>query len=345
MPVLSDEVDVVIGVDTHQRTHTAAIVLASGAHVATVTVDATPAGYEELFLAASAHAGMRCWAIEGCGSWGHGLVGWLHARGERVIEADRPKRPRRKMGRKSDNIDALRAAREALSAERVAIPRGQGQRDAVAAAQAAREMAISAAADSERQLLSLALTAPEELASLLRGLTTSKTVAICAEWQPEQFADPWARSIALTLNRVARRVSDLHDEAAEHEATLNMLITQWRPDVLAEQGVGPVVAAIVLSAWSHPGRIRSEAAFAMIAGCAPLEASSGETVRHRLNRGGDRQLNRAIHTIYLTRLRHDPATKAYIERRCSQGKTRREARRCVKRYIARQLYKLLESNP
>jgi transposase len=144
------------------------------------------------------------------------------------------------------------------------------------------------------------------------------------------------------MRRIAQRVNALREEANEHETTIKTLVKSWRPDLLAQQGVGPIVAGIVLAAWSHPGRIHSEAAFAMIAGCAPIPASSGETIRHRLNRQGDRQLNWAIHVVYLQRMRHHEATKTYIARRRAEGKTSRETRRCVKRYIARELFQLLE---
>jgi hypothetical protein len=314
----------------------------SGAHETTLTVPATPLGFEELLVAASRHGSLRCWAIEGCGSWGRGLVRWLQQRNEHVVEVDRPKRPARRMGLKDDGIDALRAARETLVSTRPAAPRGHGQRDAVAAAQAARKSAIASATDAERQLLGLAATAPDELASKLRDHTTAYVVKTCARWRPEMLADQPTRSIATTMRRLARRIIDLRDEADEHEATVKNLVAVWRPDLLDQQGVGAIVAGIVLSAWSHPGRIHSEAAFAMIAGCAPIPASSGQTVRHRLNRQGDRQLNWAIHVIYLQRLRHHEPTKAYITRRRAEGKTSREARRCVKRYIARELFNLLE---
>jgi transposase len=134
-------------------------------------------------------------------------------------------------------------------------------------------------------------------------------------------------------------------EATDHETAILSIIKAWRPDLLDTFGIGPIVAAVVLCAWSHPGRCRNEAAFANLAGTAPIPASSGLTTRHRLNRSGDRQLNRALHTIALNRMRHDPTTRAYVERRRAEGHTDREIRRCLKRYIARQLYRQLERTP
>jgi transposase len=150
---------------------------------------------------------------------------------------------------------------------------------------------------------------------------------------------------ALTARALARRIRALDREAAEHERAITRIVKAWRPELLEQHGVGPIVAATVLCAWSHRGRVRSDAAFAMLAGVAPVPASSGQTVRYRLNRSGDRQLNRALHTVALIRLVHDPATKAYAARRRAEGKTSREIRRCLKRYIARQLYRLLETHP
>lgn len=149
-----------------------------------------------------------------------------------------------------------------------------------------------------------------------------------------------------SLRALARRARVLSAEAGEHEKAIVRIVRSWRPDLLAQLGVGPIVAATVLCAWSHPGRIHSEAAFAMLAGVAPIPATSGQiTTRHRLNRHGDRQLNRALNTITLCRIRYDTATKAYVARRTAEGKTRREIKRCLKRYIARDLYRLLEHHP
>lgn len=246
------------------------------------------------------------------------------------------------MGIKDDTIDAIRAAREALTHKYVSIPRADGIRDAIGAATIARDSAVQAAGNTDRQLLSLANTVPEVLAGRLRAHSTRQVVQICANWRPERISDPVASSIASTMRSMAHRISNLRNEADQLEKVITTHINQWHPDLLDQYGVGPIVAAAVLNAWSHPGRIHSPAAFAMLAGCAPIAASSGITIRHRLNRHGDRQLNRAIHTIALTRMRGDPRTIAYVERRRQQGKTNREIRRCLKTYIAQDLHKILE---
>jgi transposase len=160
--------------------------------------------------------------------------------------------------------------------------------------------------------------------------------------------EPWdieTTTFAASLRVLARRIQLLQAEIADHTRAITALVRAWRPDLLTRCGVGPIVAAVVLCVWSHPGRCPSDAAFAMLGGAAPIPASSGQTVRVRLNRSGDRQLNQALHLIVLTRLRYDPATRAYAQRRRAEGKTNREIRRCLVRYIARQLYRLLEAQP
>jgi transposase len=157
--------------------------------------------------------------------------------------------------------------------------------------------------------------------------------------------DSETATVAASLRALARRIQLLDAEIAEHTQAITTLVRAWRPDLLSRCGVGPIVAATVPCAWSHHGRCRTDAAFAMLGGAAPIPASSGRTVRVRPNRSGDRQLNQALHLVVLTRLRHDPATRAYAERRRAQGKTNREIRRCLVRYVARQLYRLLEATP
>ena len=171
-------------------------------------------------------------------------------------------------------------------------------------------------------------------------------VATAAALRVHPSWDTETTTTVTVLRSLARRARDLATEAAGHERTIRAIGRAWRPDLLEESGVGPIVAATVLCAWSHPGRIHSEAAFAMLAGVAPIPANSGQvTTRHRLNRYGDRQLNRALHTIALSRIRYDQLTRDYVARRTSEGKTTREIKRCLKRYIARDLYRLLENRP
>jgi transposase len=346
MAMLADSVEVVIGVDTHKHTHTAAVVAATtGAMIAQVTVPATPAGYQQLLDLADQHHRQRVWAIESTGGYGAGLTRFLHANHQQVVELDRPKRAARRHGAKSDPLDATRAAREALGRDQLAQPRATGPRAALSVRLAARRSAVQAAGDAQRQLHALVIAAPDVLRERLRIRSTRQLVTACARLRIHADWDVETASTAATLRSLARRIRELTAEAAAHRQAILTLVRAWRPDLLARPGVGPIVAATVLCAWSHAGRCRSDAAFAMLGGAAPIPASSGQTIRVRLNRSGDRQLNQALYTVVLTRLRTDPTTRAYADRRRAQGKTNREIKRCLIRYVARQLYRLLETQP
>jgi transposase len=346
MAMLADLVELVIGVDTHKDTHTAAVVQAvSGAVLDQMTAPATPAGYRQLLRLTDRHDGRRVWAIEGTGGYGAGLTRFLQAHAEQVVELDRPKRAARRHGAKSDPLDATRAAREALGRDQLAHPRAPGHRAALSVRLAARRSAVQATTDAQRQLHALVVTAPEPLRGRLRRLTTPRLVSTCGRLRLRADLDPETAANAASLRALARRIQLLNAEIADHTRAITTLVRAWRPDLLTPCGVGPIVAAAVLCAWSHPGRCRTDAAFAMLGGAAPIPASSGQTVRVRLNRSGDRQLNQALHVVVLTRLRYDPGTRAYAQRRRAEGKTNREIRRCLVRYVARQLYRLLEANP
>ncbi len=344
---LREVVDVVIGVDTHVLSHSAAAIGArTGGVLGEVTVEATTEGYARLIEFADSHGLLRAWAIEGTGGHGAGLARHLERGNEVVVELDRPERTRRRNGAKSDPLDAIRAGREALSRARLGTPRAAGDRQALSVLLAARRSAVEAGTDAQRQVFSLVIAAPEPIRARFRGqklpemLTTAAALRVHASWDQE------TTSTVTVLRSLARRAHVLADEAAAHEKAILAIVRSWRPDLLDQPGIGPIVAATVLCAWSHPGRIHSEAAFAMLAGVAPIPATSGQmTTRHRLNRYGDRQLNRALHTIALSRIRYDDRTREYVARRTSEGKTNREIRRCLKRYIARDLYRLLEAGP
>jgi transposase len=345
--MLAELVDVVIGVDTHADTHTAAVVTAAtGALLTTVIVAADADGYAELVELVDRHGGLRAWAIEGTGGYGAGLARHLGELEELVVELDRPARPPRRGGVKSDPIDAHRAAREALSRARLAQPKTGPDRAALQMLLTVRRGAVNAGADAQRQLRALVITSPEQVRTRFRGQSTTTMITTAARLRPHTAGgDVHALTAMAALRALARRIEALEAEAEAHEQAIRAIVRAWRPDLLPLRGVGPIVAATVLAAWSHAGRCRDDAAFAMLAGTAPIPASSGKTVRYRLNRAGDRQLNRAIHTIAVSRLRYDPETRAYAERRRTEGKTDPEIRRCLKRYIARQLYRQLEHPP
>jgi transposase len=345
MLILAEESEVVIGVDTHRDTHTAAVIdVATTGVLASYTIPTTVPGYQELMSNVGQHGRVRVWAIEGTRTYGVGLVRMLLAAGEIVSEADRPKRPRRRSG-KNDEIDAVRAGREALGHARIAPPRQGAHRDAIAAYMVVRHSAVEACGIAQTQLKALIVTAPDEIRCLVRDRTPVATWHACEELAIPDGASVEVEATINAMTGLATRIIALHAEAERLERAIHNHIVLWRPEILDRVGVGVISAAHVLCAWSHPGRFHSEAAFAMLAGVAPIPASSGQTVRYRLNRRGDRQLNKAIYTIAKTRLRHDDATRAYTDRRIAEGKTHAEIRRCVKRYITRELFRLLENPP
>ena len=344
--MLADQVDYVVGVDPHRDSHALAIVhVLSGAVAFETTIAASSQGYAEALQLVDAQApGRRAFAVEGSGSFGAGLTRFLTSRGERVLEVSRLRRERRSGG-KTDALDAVRAARSVLGQERPATPRAGGERQALQALVAAREGAVNAKCAGLAQIRDLLITTPEPLRSELRPLTQAPLLRRLAATRPEGRRDPELRGSMLALRSVARRVLQLQAEERELGRQIEALTRKLAPQLLDQPGVGPHAAAQLVLSWSHHGRIRSEAAFARLAGAAPIPASSGQTVRHRLDRSGDRKLNRALHLILVTRKRTHPPTRAYIERRLQEGKTRREANRCLKRYLARSLYRLLEQPP
>jgi transposase len=342
--MLADELDYVIGVDPHRDTHALAIVdVRSGGVVFEATAGADGEGYAHVLRLGGQHApGRRAFAVEGTASFGAGLTRFLVSHQERVLEVGRLRRERRSGG-KSDALDAIRAARSVLAQTRPARPRAGGEREALRALTAAREGAVTARRAGLCQLRGLLVSAPEPLRAELRSLTRAQLLRRLAAVRPERRQDPELRGTLLALRALARRVRALTAEERELTREIETLTRKLAPQLLEQPGVGPLAAAQVLISWSHRGRITSEAAFARLAGAAPIPASSGQTVRYRLDRSGDRRLNRALHMILVTRRRAHAPTIAYIDRRIQQGKSRREATRCLKRYLARNLYRLLEN--
>jgi transposase len=344
--MLADQLDYVVGVDPHRDTHALAIVdVRTGGIVLEASVAASGSGYARALELAKAHApGRRAFAIEGTGSFGAGLTRFLANHDERVLEVGRLRRERR-WGGKSDALDAVRAARSVLAQTRPAEPRAGGAREALRALMVAREGAVNARRAALCQLRDLLITTPEPLRSELRPLTRARLLRRLSAVRPQRHRDVELRGTLQALRAVARRVQQLTCEERELAREIETLARTLAPQLLEQPGVGPLAAAQLLLSWSHHGRIRSDAAFARLAGCAPIPASSGQTIRYRLDRSGDRRLNRALHMILVTRRRAHPPTINYIDRRTHEGKTSREAIRCLKRYLARNLYRLLESAP
>lgn len=338
----------VIGVDTHARTHTLAVVSAStGEQLACEQFPATAAGMKR----AIDWAGRRTvgdlstlWAIEGIGTYGAKLARMTAEAGYPTVEAPRTNtRSRRGLG-KSDPLDAQAIATAALSTDVTALrhPRqDDGTRAALRVLVAARDQMTVERTANVNALLALVRTV--DLGIDARKPLNAAQIDEIARWRArsESLAPATARAEAV---RLAKRVLALTTELEDNQSrTAELIQASEAAPLLDETGIGPVIAAVVLTAWSHPGRVRSEAAFAALAGVNPIPASSGNTTRHRLNRGGDRRLNRALHQATIVRMTHDPGTRAYVERRTAEGKTRREIRRCLKRYLARHLYRTLNT--
>jgi transposase len=343
--MLADEVDHVIGVDTHRDQHTLAVVGApTGAVLAQTAVGANAAGYAQALRFAERHAGgVRAWAIEGAGHYGAGLARYLADRGETVLESGRQARSERRLRGKDDPLDAIRAARAGLAAETLTLPRAGQRQEALRVLLLARRSAVDVRRVALVQLRSLIVTAPEQLRDELRRLPLSQLIRRCSRFRRSHSRTPDELAVVLTLRSLARRIEAVTAEADELEHEIRGHVRALAPELLDEPGVGPIVAAQLIVSWSHRDRVRSEAAFARLAGVAPLPAPSGQTIRHRLSRGGDRQLNRALHTVVLHRRQHDPATRDYIARRIAEGKTAREATRILKRYLARHLYRVMQN--
>jgi transposase len=332
---------VAIGVDTHKRTHTAVALDRVGVQLASCEVEATSAGYARL-LAWAGELGEPAFALEGSGSYGAGLARVLVAAGLPVYEVERPQRRERRRG-KNDLIDAARAAERLLSGEGLSALRGGGQaREDLRLLLLERRSAVRARTAALNQAHAILLNGPDRLRQHLDRLTGEKLAQRCARLRPR---DERERVLVSVLNRLAARVRLLTRELTQLESELERIVSTLAPDLLAECGVGPVCAAQLLVSSGNPQRMRSEASFAALAGTSPVEASSGPNRRHRLNRGGDRQLNAALHVIARTRIRSHPETHAYRERLLARGKSKREATRCVKRQLARHCYRLLVANP
>lgn len=342
--MVTELVDYVVGVDTHRDEHTLAVVEArTGALLAQTRVASSGRGYAQALAFALEHAhGTRLFAVEGAGHYGAGLARHLAKHGESVLEVGRSPRSERRLRGKDDSLDAVRAARAALTNEPLPKLRSGERREALRLLLVARRSAVDVRREALVQLRSVIVTAPVRLRDDLRGLPVRRLLERCSHMRRSRSAAADELAARLVLRTLARRIQAVSVEADELEREIRAHVQVLAAQLLDEPGVGPIVAAQVIVAWSHPGRVRSEAAFARLAGVAPIPASSGQTTRHRLSRGGDRQLNRALHTVVLHRRQHDPATRDYIAKRIAEGKSRREATRLLKRYVARHLYRLLQ---
>jgi transposase len=327
------------GVDTHLDVHVAAALDQRGALLAVESFDTTPAGYRQLLAWLRSFGDVELVGVEGTGSYGAGLTRHLHQAGVRVVEVDRPNRQRRRRRGKSDPEDAVSAARAAQSGD--ACGDAKTRDGNVEAMRVLRVVRASARSDRTRalnQMRSIISTAPDELRSELRGLTVFRLLERASSFRPGSRSDvtPITKHALRTL---ARRAIALEREVKTIDSMLAELVAATAPQLTERVGVGvDVASALLVAAGDNPERLRTERTFAHLCGVSPLDASSGKHERHRLNRGGDRQANSALWKIVLTRLVYDPRTKDYVQRRMAEGRTKKEAIRCLKRYVAREVY-------
>jgi transposase len=348
MTELADVVDAVIGGDTHRDTHALEMLTPSGSTIAVLSISNDEDGFTEAIAWIAEHApGPRIVVgLEGTRSYGIGLARAVSAAGLMVTEIQAPGRSARRGRGKSDPIDARMAALQLLRmpAGEMPVPRADGDREALRILLGARRELTVTRTRQVNRLRALLLSGDDSDRILSRGtLTDARLQAIARRRASGQAAEQAVRRAE--ARRLAIAVRAATAELHANKRQLAVLVAAVAPALLAKTGVGPVSAAQAIVSWSHRGRCRNEAAFAALAGASPLEASSGRTTRHRLNRGGDRQLNRALHDISLTRWRADPRTHAYIARRRAAGKNDTEIRRALKRYIARELFRALEYAP
>jgi len=330
------------GVDTHLDVHVAAALDERGAQLGVESFAATAAGYRELLCWLESFGTVELIGVEGTGSYGAGLTRHLLNHHVTVVEVDRPNRQRRRRTGKSDPHDAVSAARAAQGGEATGSAKTRdGNVEAMRVLRVARSSARRSRTQAINQMRSLISTAPEELRAELRDLSIYKVLTICSAFRHTGRTDVTTVT-KLTLRTLARRALSLEEEVKEIDGLLKTLVAETAPDLNAIDGVGTDVAsAILVAAGDNPERLRNESTFAKLCGVSPLDASSGKHERHRLNRSGDRQANSALWHIVFTRMVNDPRTKHYIERRMKDGRTKKEAIRCLKRYVAREVFAAL----
>lgn len=335
--------EVILGVDTHKDVHVAALTSPLGLTLSTASFPATTAGYQQMVAWAREHGRVHRAGVEGTGSYGAALTRHLLAEQVTVIEVNRPDRAQRRTRGKSDIIDAEAAARAVISQRATGTAKtGDGPVEQIRMYKVAKDSAVIARVQAVNQLKSLLVTADPTVRQSLADLSTKALIERCAGLSDEVRSEDAA--VMFTLRSLARRILHLTTETAELLARIAAIIEASAPALLKEYGVGPdSAAALLVAAGDNPHRLTNEAAFAALCGTSPVEMSSGKTQRRRLNRGGNRQANAALFRIVMTRLRVDARTHDYVAKRTAEGRTKREIIRCLKRYVARQLFCLIHA--
>ena len=339
----AEPIRVTVGVDTHGDVHVACAKDQLGRNLAATRVATTPAGYQGLLDWARGLGEVEAFGVEGTGCYGAGLARFLDSHGQTVLEVNRPDRSARRRRGKSDLVDAEAAARAVQAGEASAVPKaGDGAVEMIRALRVARASAVKARSQAANALRALLVTAPAELREQLRGLPADRLAQAAARLRPGPIVTTTAAT-KLALRLLGERYRALGAELVAVDADLDRLTAQAAPALRQLYGVGAEIAgALLVAAGDNPGRLRSEAAFSMLCGASPIQASSGKTVRHRLNRGGNRQANTALYRIVVVRLRWHQPTRDYLARRTTQGLSKKEIIRCLKRYVVREVFAALQ---
>jgi transposase len=333
---------VILGVDTHNDVHVGAVISAVGVLLDTRAFPTTAAGYTALLAWARGHGRLPRAGVEATSSHGTALTRFLRHEGVQVLEVNRPDRATRRRRGKTDAIDAENAARSVLSGQATAAAKsGNGPVEAIRMFKIAKDSAVKARTQAVNQLRAVLVRADPQLRESLNGLGPLTLLRRCADL-PATTGHDIDTAAADVLRTLARRALQLTAEVRTLQKRMLAAITACAPGLLDRYGVGPdTAAALLIAAGDNPDRLASHAAFAALCGVSPIEASSGKTTRHRLNRGGDRRANSALYTVVFTRLGRDPRTRAYANRRTTEGKSTKEIIRCLKRYVARELFPII----
>jgi transposase len=334
---------IVGGVDTHADQHVVAAIDANGGVLGTESFPADESGYEALLAWLVSRGEVDKVGVEGTGSWGVGLARFLHRHEVMVVEVDRPNRQHRRRVGKSDDTDAISAARAALSGSASVTPKTRdGRVEEIRILLVARRSGRDQRIQTLNQLRHLVFTAPDAIRARFKDRYKTGLITDVAKLRPRLGSDPISYTTLMVMRGLARRIRGLNDEIAIIDDRLKLLVTETAPTLLECHGVGvDTAASLLVTAGDNPERLRSEGSWAHLCGVTPIPASSGKTIRHRLNRGGDRHANAALYRIVLTRMSRDPRTRTYVTRRRAEGRSNREIIRCLKRYVARETFKHL----
>jgi transposase len=335
---------VIGGVDTHKDLHVAAVVDEHNRVLGSQCFPTTRHGYKQMLAWMRSFGQLRRVGVEATGTYGAGLLRYLQNAGVEVLEVTTPDRGDRRKRGKNDDLDAQNAAHAAFAGKRTVTPKTRdGMIESLRVLKACRKTAVAARRVALQMIHNTVVCAPDELRDTLRKLTRMELIRTLAAWRPDltDYRNV-ASAYRIALKSLARRYLELHDEIADLDAMIAAIVDELAPALVTRNSIGHASAAqLLLTAGDNSERLHSEASFAALCGVSPVPASSGKTTRHRLNRGGDRAANSALHIIAIGRLRTDPRTKSYIAKRIAEGHSKLEAIRCLKRYIAREIFSLI----